>query len=230
MKQDKIWDHFQSEGTEIFLQSIPRLNYIFRQAATISKKPLTVLNIGVGDAWLERKCIQEGWTIHSLDPSEKTIEKLLAEGINGKVGYIEDIPYEDNSFDVVFCSEVLEHLSNHQIDLGLKEIHRILKPGGKLIGTVPFNENLEVSKVVCPDCGKIFHRWGHQQSFNLQNFPVIFPNSMKIIELKVIYVVNWNFLNWKGLILAAIKKTLLQLGIHGGNENLFFIVEKYDYQ
>lgn len=46
------------------------------------------------------------------------------------------IPFEDNSFDGILCTEVLEHVFN--IDELLKELHRILKPNGKAIITTPF--------------------------------------------------------------------------------------------
>ena len=45
------------------------------------------------------------------------------------------LPFGDNTFDKIFSTEVLEHIpDDHQ---ALREIHRILKPGGRLIITVP---------------------------------------------------------------------------------------------
>lgn len=38
-----------------------------------------------------------------------------------------------NSVDVVFSSNLFEHLNKHQLDLTLKEIYRIMRPGSKLI-------------------------------------------------------------------------------------------------
>jgi ubiquinone/menaquinone biosynthesis C-methylase UbiE len=45
-------------------------------------------------------------------------------------GDIEDMPFPDASFDVVFMNEVLEHVPNEIA--GLREIHRVLAPSGKL--------------------------------------------------------------------------------------------------
>lgn len=45
-------------------------------------------------------------------------------------------PYEDSRFDVVVCCEILEHLSHDPMHM-LREIHRILKPGGALLLTTP---------------------------------------------------------------------------------------------
>lgn len=58
---------------------------------------------------------------------------------NSKVDVYYDgkhIPFEDNTFDALFCSEVFEHVFNP--DEVLPEIHRVLKPGAKAIITVPF--------------------------------------------------------------------------------------------
>jgi SAM-dependent methyltransferase len=232
MNQKLIWDHFQVEGIQSFDGSIPRLSFLVNQALKISKKSHLsepkVLNIGVGNGWLENQCVKQRWKTYALDPSEKAIERLESNQITGKVGLIEAIPYQDNFFDVVFCSEVIEHLSEEQFKLGLQEINRILVQGGCLIGTVPFQENLADSEVVCPDCGHIFHKWGHQQSFDIPTLAKIFPSGMKVKKIKVIYFIDWASLNWKGVLVGFIKKALSILGVHGKNENLFFIVEKCD--
>ena len=47
-----------------------------------------------------------------------------------------NIPFEDDSFSHIFCSEVLEHVED-PLSL-IKEMHRVLAPGGKMLVTVPF--------------------------------------------------------------------------------------------
>lgn len=53
---------------------------------------------------------------------------------NGKT-----IPFPDNTFDSILTSEVLEHIYN--LEEILKELHRVLKPGGKILISVPFAWN-----------------------------------------------------------------------------------------
>jgi SAM-dependent methyltransferase len=47
----------------------------------------------------------------------------------------EPLPYPDNAFDLVTCSEVVEHLENYRALL--REAHRVTKPGGLLVLTTP---------------------------------------------------------------------------------------------
>jgi SAM-dependent methyltransferase len=227
MSQDKVWDYFQTEGLEKFSLSVPRLNFLLRQARKLATaREMRVLNVGVGDGWLEKKCSELGWETYSLDPIPAAIARVEATGVKGKVGHIEAIPFEDDFFNVIFCSEIIEHLSSEQIQLGLNEIRRALKPGGLLLGTVPFNENLFEGRVVCPDCGSVFHRIGHQQTFDLSTLPRIFPESLKLETIRTEYFCDWPTLNWKGKTIAAVKKALLLAGVHGTNENIYFAARK----
>ena len=46
------------------------------------------------------------------------------------------LPFADNSFDSVLCTEVFEHVE--QLDDVIIELYRVLKPGGRMIVTTPF--------------------------------------------------------------------------------------------
>jgi 2-polyprenyl-3-methyl-5-hydroxy-6-metoxy-1,4-benzoquinol methylase len=70
-------------------------------------------------------------------------------------------PYPDGFFDVVFATEVVEHLLDSELDGMLAECRRLLKPGGKIFLTTPNNEDYDASKILCPECGCTFHRWQH---------------------------------------------------------------------
>ncbi len=231
MNQEKIWDYFQIESIETFAGSIPRLKFIISQAHKILYKASTrdpkVLNIGVGNGWLEIQCVRNRWHTYSLDPSEVAIKRLANQEVIGKVGYIEAMPYEDSSFDIVFCSEVLEHLSDEQLSLGLKEINRVLRKGGYLIGTVPFEENLLDNIVICPECGKRYHRWGHLQSFDKLRIKSV----LKEVGLEIMTVSTYAFPDFSRHSIKDKVKSLLawvlgRMGEQISSPSLFFIYKK----
>ena len=56
---------------------------------------------------------------------------------------IREMPFEDNSFDVLLCNHVLEHIDDEL--KATKEIYRVLKPGGWAILQVPLDNNLETT-------------------------------------------------------------------------------------
>jgi ubiquinone/menaquinone biosynthesis C-methylase UbiE len=70
-----------------------------------------------------------------MDCSKEALKHLAEKGYQTKYGDIIDLPLEPDSADVVFCSEVLEHVEEYKT--ALKEMHRILKKDGTLILTVP---------------------------------------------------------------------------------------------
>ncbi len=68
----------------------------------------------------------------ALDLAKKYVKYKKLKLIEGDVL---NMPFSNNSFDKIICSEVLEHLPDDV--LGLSEFKRILKPGGKISITVP---------------------------------------------------------------------------------------------
>jgi ubiquinone/menaquinone biosynthesis C-methylase UbiE len=58
-------------------------------------------------------------------------------------------PYPDNYFDVIFSSNVLEHIEKNEYEIYLKEIHRVLKPGKRFmvgIPSYPFKRVFDIKK------------------------------------------------------------------------------------
>ncbi len=62
-----------------------------------------------------------------IDISETAIKLAKERGRKCFVGSICGIPFVDNSFEIVFCSDVMEHLKPEDIDIALKELYRVSK-------------------------------------------------------------------------------------------------------
>jgi len=117
-----------------------------------AKESMKILDVGCGDGGNIRMFnglspIAEKMYFYGVDASPRLIE--LANEYNKKneikncffeVGNAEDLPYEDGEFDIVVCTEVLEHLLHPEI--ALSEIYRVLKNGGAATITTPNRENI----------------------------------------------------------------------------------------
>lgn len=224
MEQEKIWEYFQRDDVTsvAFNTTYARADAIAKLVSPSQK----VLTIGIGKGLLEERLLAKGVDLYSVDPDESTVKRVterLHAGIRLKVGYSQAIPFDEGEFDCVIMTEVLEHLEDDVINASLKEILRVLKPGGEFLGTVPAREVLEESVSVCPDCGKVFHRWGHVQSFDLERLvgwldSVGFTDS----EAKEVFFPAWRLLNWKGVITTVFKLALAHLGCRGGGFTILF--------
>ncbi len=92
--QDKIWDNFQVKAAGSFDEAFPRLNSLFKQAMKLSLGGnVRVLDIGVGNGRLERRCMKQGFEAHTLDPSAATVAGRVSEGIAAKAGYSKNIRF-----------------------------------------------------------------------------------------------------------------------------------------
>lgn len=76
----------------------------------------------------------------SMPNLDYTTADLNDPGVDVKID-ITDIPYPDNTFDVIFCNHVLEHVPDDR--KAMSEILRVLKPGGWASLQVPLSTKIE---------------------------------------------------------------------------------------
>lgn len=119
-----------------------RLNQAVYEAVVtrLGSAHLSVLDVGCGTGTLARllALAADRRTVRGVDLSQRMVER--AQGVaalfpNGRVqfgtGDAEALPYSDESFDAVTNTLSFHHFPNPQ--LALREIHRVLRPGGVLV-------------------------------------------------------------------------------------------------
>ena len=122
------------------------------------------------------------------------------------------MPFEDASFDFVVASELVEHLSDTQRTQGLQEIARTLNLDGYFLGTVPWNEDLQANMVVCPHCGELFHRWGHQRSFTCESLRAVLEPCFRDIKVRRTAFVSFRGRSLLGKLSATARLLLARWG------------------
>lgn len=75
-----------------------------------------------------------------IDISVGMAKESRKKGIEACKGNVEKLPYVDNLFDMVVCTDVLEHVFD--LNKTVSEIKRVLKPNGYLIVRVPWEEDM----------------------------------------------------------------------------------------
>ena len=102
----------------------------------------SVLDVGAGMGIASYALSMDGWQVTALEPDPShlvgagAIRKLASEaGLEITVIEIwaEGLPFADDSFDIIHARQVLHHARN--LGQFCKELHRVLKPGGRLIAT-----------------------------------------------------------------------------------------------
>lgn len=169
-----VWDPFPPESLEAvysknyFVNENPKGGYanyfegmninkrtFFERVKRINKKldgKGRMLDVGsaLGDSLVEAKKL--GWKdVYGVELSEYAAKESKKRGLNIKIGTLKDAKYPSNYFDVVTLQDVIEHVEDPVSEM--KEIYRILKPGGYVF-------------LVTPDIGGLWlkllgHLWYH---------------------------------------------------------------------
>jgi len=136
--------------------------------------------------------------------------------------FVQTLPsnIKDNSIDVCFLIEVIEHLNDDYLDSTLKEIYRVLKPNGKLIITTPNNEDLDFSKNFCPDCGCIYHKYQHVRIWD----PISLNKKLLKYKFSKNTIIETNFITTTSILKDLFIKT--RGIVKKKNINLFGIFNK----
>ncbi len=120
------------------VEDFKRLEFIVSQIANLGSGPLRILDIGCGNGNISLALGSLGHEVVGVDIDGDSIQIAKQRNQFKQVSFLQtDVASMSitDTFDAMVCSEVLEHLPDP--GLLVASAHRLLKPGGQLIVTVP---------------------------------------------------------------------------------------------
>ncbi len=160
------YEHYEWQKADLSAHLKGKLNKIF---AMIPADVKTIIDIGCGDGTITNQLAQK-YDVTGVDRSKNALRYLKTRSILSSADHI-DVP--DQSFDMVFSSELLEHLDDQVLHGTIREMKRISKK--YIFLTVPNNETIEKDLIQCPECRYIFQRSYHLRNLNLPKIQTFFP-------------------------------------------------------
>jgi SAM-dependent methyltransferase len=103
--------------------------------------PEDVLEVGGGPGELAARIAAElGCRVTMLDISPRMVELARERGVDAHVGDVQRLPFADGSFDCAVAAWMLFHVPD--LDRGLAELARVLRPGGRLVAVTNAEEHM----------------------------------------------------------------------------------------
>jgi SAM-dependent methyltransferase len=145
-------------------------------AAVAEARPERVLEVGCGPGWASEWIQEElGAEVVAVDQSERMVALARERGVEARVGDVQELPFEDESFDVALAAWMLYHVAD--LDRGLAELARVLRPGGRLVAVTNASDNL-------PELSSLLGAERPPLSFNSANGGEILGRHFRRVEAR----------------------------------------------
>lgn len=172
-KDAQQFDYFKIEESAAAKEELRRLHQTI--ITHIPKSAKLILDVGCGNGWAARSLLAKGKKVVSMDIAIKNPLKVLSENQNeNHAAIVADayyLPFKRNCFDAIVASEIMEHVYDPK--LFITKLLEVLKPGGKLIITTPYDEKIEY--FLCVHCNKPTPKNAHLHSFSERNIADFIP-------------------------------------------------------
>jgi ubiquinone/menaquinone biosynthesis C-methylase UbiE len=140
-EDDKSPAHYDAiaESWDSFYEEPSRRGHSLRSRSKVALEligegPGALLEVGAGTGRLLAALSTRGWTVSGIDPAPRMLELVRVRVPSASdrliLASVEALPFEDESFDVLAAIGVLEYV---QTMPALREITRVLRPGGKAV-------------------------------------------------------------------------------------------------
>jgi SAM-dependent methyltransferase len=106
----------------------------FMLEAIAAERPRRVLDVGCGPGWHGARIAKRTRAqVVGVDQSPRMVELAAERGLDAVVADVHELPFEDGEFDCVLAAWMLHHVRD--LDRGVGELARVLRPGGLLVAT-----------------------------------------------------------------------------------------------
>ena len=160
-----------------------------------------ILDVGCGTG-ANLKMLASYGKAEGLDISRQALEFCRQRGLESvKLGAIEQLPYEDGSFELVTALDVIEHLDDDL--MGLKEMRRVLRPDGRVLLFVP----------------AFMFLWGVQDDVSNHRRRYTLPGLLKVVEAAGFAVERASYANISFFVpVLAVRTSMRWLGLRSASE------------
>ena len=138
----------------------------------------TLLDVGARNGYISSQLTPYFRSITVLDLKKPELNKENIICVRGDVTHLE---FMDNSFDVILCSEVLEHIPPELLSKACEEMTRVSKHF--VITGTPYKQDVRLGRTICLSCKRINPPWGHLNSFDENKLKKLFePLTLRSIS------------------------------------------------
>lgn len=144
------------------------INLEIQRIPKITKKLLKnkkkILDLGIGTGWLT-KYIDKETEYHGITYRQAEKERLKELGYNNiKILDLEEenLPYKNETFDLIYAGDILEHFEKKDLQRIIQEVYRVLKKNGVFIAITPSDYN-----------SFFYGEWSHVRPYNHDSLPAL---------------------------------------------------------
>jgi len=175
---EKFWNYESNFPEKFWASTCWRT--LFKYFKKQIKNSKNILDLGCGGGALIQKLLEtlrpaKQQRIYGLDLSKEAVAKAnlsfnRSPCFGGAFDSIDSLKTNSQAlFDLIFCTEVVEHLYDNELNILIETAKSLLSPSGILIITTPNNEKLENSYICNPIDNTLFHRQQHVRSLTAKS-------------------------------------------------------------
>jgi SAM-dependent methyltransferase len=146
--------------------------------AVAEVEPTHVLEVGGGEGELAGRIVRElGAELVLVDQSERMVEIARSGGLDARVGDVQSLPFDDESFDCTVAAWMLYHAAD--VPLAISELARVTRPGGRLVAVTNAAGHLAELRALTVGSG-----WWTGMPFSRENGEELLGRSFSSVEAR----------------------------------------------